>query len=69
MPKRTLQEGTNAFYVELKVVDANGEETREIKEHFEKNGSKAEIFLPFFDYGINPGGREKRQAEVHAYPL
>ena len=38
----------------MKVVGANGEETREIKEHFEKNGSKAEIFLPFFDYGINP---------------
>lgn len=52
--QKNPQEGTNAFYVELKVVDANGEETREIKEHFEKNGSKAEIFLPFFDYGINP---------------
>lgn len=52
--QKNPQVGTNAFYVELKVVGANGEETREIKEHFEKNGSKAEIFLPFFDYGINP---------------
>lgn len=52
--QKNPQEGTNAFYVELKVVDGNGEETKEIKEHFEKNGSKAEIFLPFFDYGINP---------------
>lgn len=52
--QKNPQVGTNAFYVELKVVDGNGEETKEIKEHFEKNGSKAEIFLPFFDYGINP---------------
>ena len=52
--QKNPQVGTNAFYVELKVVGANGKETREIKEHFEKNGSKAEIFLPFFDYGINP---------------
>ena len=52
--QKNPQVGTNAFYVELKVVDGNGKETKEIKEHFEKNGSKAEIFLPFFDYGINP---------------
>ena len=52
--QKNPQEGTNAFYVELKVVDGNGEETKEIKEHFENNGSKSEIFLPFFDYGINP---------------
>lgn len=52
--QKNPQEGTNAFYVELKVVDKNGEESEVIKQHFEKNGSKAEIFLPFFDYGINP---------------
>lgn len=52
--QKNPQEGTNAFYVELKVVDANGEETKEIKKYFDENRSAAEVFLPFADYGIDP---------------